>query len=98
MEPVFWRLRCSTSARRTGSRGSGFSIRMGSTWYNPRQLRHPVHMGLRIPIAMLIFCGLPIAAQTETRRATMRDSRGDRGKCTIDIVVDNAAEVEIRGD
>jgi hypothetical protein len=32
------------------------------------------------------------------RRATLTGSRGDNGKCTIEVRVDVAAEVEIRGD
>ena len=40
-----------------------------------------------------------VEAQTYSRRATaMRGSGGDRGKCTIEVVVDGAAEVEVRGD
>jgi hypothetical protein len=39
------------------------------------------------------------SAQTYQRRATFRSSdRPDRGKCTIEVVVDGAAEVEVRGD
>jgi hypothetical protein len=40
-----------------------------------------------------------MAAQTYSRRATLRGG-GDpgRGKCTIEVVVDGAAEVEVRGD
>ena len=42
---------------------------------------------------------MPLAAQTEERRATMRGGGGaDYGKCTIEVRVDGAAEVEIRGD
>jgi Protein of unknown function (DUF3011) len=32
------------------------------------------------------------------RRAQLRGGNGDQGKCTIEVVVDGAAEVEIRGD
>jgi hypothetical protein len=32
------------------------------------------------------------------RRATLRGGGGDRGKCTIEVVIDGSAEVEIRGD
>jgi hypothetical protein len=34
----------------------------------------------------------------QVRRATITGSRGDYGKCTIEVRVDVAAEVEIRGD
>jgi hypothetical protein len=42
---------------------------------------------------------LPLYAQSSSqRRATMNGRGGDRGKCTIEVVVDGVAEVEIRGD
>jgi hypothetical protein len=38
-------------------------------------------------------------AQNDVRRAVLRGSgRSDRGKCTIEVVVDRAADVEVRGD
>jgi hypothetical protein len=41
----------------------------------------------------------PVFAQNLQRRATMVGGGSpDRGKCTIEVVVDGAAEVEIRGD
>jgi hypothetical protein len=43
--------------------------------------------------------GIPLLAQDMPRRATFRGGAGpDSGKCTIEVVVDGAAEVEIRGD
>jgi hypothetical protein len=40
-----------------------------------------------------------LAAQTEQRRATITSTgTTDRGKCTIEVTVDGAAEVEIRGE
>jgi hypothetical protein len=40
-----------------------------------------------------------VSASAQTRRATMNGGGApDRGKCTIEVVVDGAAEVEIRGD
>jgi hypothetical protein len=39
-----------------------------------------------------------LSAQALERRATIRGGGGDRGKCTIEVVVDQSAEVEIRGD
>jgi hypothetical protein len=52
---------------------------------------------------LLIFLGAAAVAgslsgQAFERRATMRGGGGDRGKCTIEVVVDVTAEVEIRGD
>ncbi len=37
-------------------------------------------------------------AQTIERRANFTGGGGPEGKCTIEVVVDGAAEVEIRGD
>ncbi len=39
-----------------------------------------------------------LSAQTIPRRADMKGGGGNRGKCTIEVVVDGVAEVEIRGD
>ncbi len=39
-----------------------------------------------------------LMAQSEIRRATIKGQSGDRGKCTIEVVVDVAAEVTIYGD
>ena len=41
---------------------------------------------------------LPTLAVSDTRRAHITGSRGDGGKCTIEVVVDEAAEVEVFGD
>jgi hypothetical protein len=42
----------------------------------------------------------PAYARTfvESRRASIRRGGGDGGKCTIEVVVDDAAEVEVSGD
>lgn len=51
--------------------------------------------------AALAFAATVVVAngQTEQRRADMTLGRdGDRGKCTIEVVVDGAAEIEVRGD
>ena len=41
----------------------------------------------------------PVSAQTIPRRADIRvGGNPDRGKCTIEVVVDGVAEVEVRGD
>jgi hypothetical protein len=52
---------------------------------------------------LLTFLGAATLAgslngQGMERRATLRGSGGDRGKCTIEVVIDGSAEVEIRGD
>lgn len=38
------------------------------------------------------------SAQSNSFRATVRGGGGSEGKCTIEVVVDGAAEVEVRGD
>src|SRR6185436_3218376 len=53
---------------------------------------------LRAVVAVTAI-GAPLYAQpSDQRRATMRGGGGDRGKCTLEVVVDGVAEVEIRGD
>lgn len=56
-------------------------------------------MNLRFLLAVtaLTVISGPLSAQ-EQRRAVMRGGGGNQGKCTIEVVVDGAAEVEIRGD
>lgn len=49
-------------------------------------------------LATVFVVSAPAGAQQYQRRATMVGGGGDRGKCTIEVVVDGAAEVEIRGD
>lgn len=50
-------------------------------------------------LVALAAIALPLSAQTVERRATMVGGGSpDRGKCTVEVVVDDAAEVEIRGD
>jgi len=46
--------------------------------------------------AALAIVTSPLGAQA--RRASLRSGGGDEGKCTIEVVVDGAAEVEVRGD
>ena len=49
--------------------------------------------------AAAFVVAFPAGAQQYQRRATMVGGGGpDRGKCTIEVVVDGSAEVEIRGD
>lgn len=40
----------------------------------------------------------PAFAQVQTRRATITGNGGDQGKCTIEVRVDIAADVEVSGD
>jgi hypothetical protein len=40
----------------------------------------------------------PVWAQSAERRANLTGGGNDSGKCTIEVVVDGAADVEIRGD
>src|SRR5258708_15562892 len=56
-------------------------------------------MTRRLAFCMAI-CTPLLAWETQplSRRATMTGSRGDRGKCTIEVVVDDVAEIEIQGD
>jgi len=52
-----------------------------------------------VAIATLAATAGSLAAQSYPRRASIRGGeRSDRGKCTIEVVVDGAAEVEVRGD
>ena len=49
--------------------------------------------------AAVFVVAWPAGAQQFERRANMvGNGGGDRGKCTIEVVVDGIAEVEIRGD
>ena len=48
--------------------------------------------------AAVAVVAAPAGAQQFQRRATMVGGGGDSGKCTIEVVVDGIAEVEIRGD
>ena len=49
-------------------------------------------------LTVTTLAGGLLSAQTFERRATMRGGSPDRGKCTIEVVVDGAADVEVRGD
>lgn len=58
-------------------------------------------MRARSLLTIAIFASISLSgnAQTWSRRATpMPGGSPDRGKCTIEVVVDGAAEVEVRGD
>lgn len=53
----------------------------------------------RIAAPLILFALVTAAhAQIETRRASIRGSSGDRGKCTIEVEVDGVAEVEVSVD
>jgi hypothetical protein len=47
---------------------------------------------------ILTFAVSSLFAQEQSRRATFRDVGGDWGKCTIEVEVDDLAEVAIAGD
>jgi hypothetical protein len=52
-----------------------------------------------IAFAALAVMGAPLSAQTYQRRAVLTGGGNTKqGKCTIEVVVDGAADVEIRGD
>jgi hypothetical protein len=53
---------------------------------------------LIVAIALTAIGASLYAQQSDQRRATIRGGGGDLGKCTIEVVVDGVAEVEIRGD
>ena len=47
---------------------------------------------------LTVAAAVAASAQTIPFRASVRGGGGSEGKCTIEIVVDGAAEVEVRGD
>jgi hypothetical protein len=53
---------------------------------------------LRVAVAVTAIGASLYAQQADQRRASIRGGGGDRGKCTIEVVVDGVAEVDIRGD
>jgi len=57
-------------------------------------------MYLRLYCATAVFglWGGGIHAQTMERRANFTGGGGPEGRCTVEVIVDGAAEVEIRGD
>src|SRR5437868_14617625 len=58
-----------------------------------------MYRSLMLIAALAALTGNAGAQQQSQRRATMMGGGApDRGKCTIEVVVDGAAEVEIRGD
>ena len=47
----------------------------------------------------ILAAAIPLGAQQTQRRASIVSGGGDdRGRCTVEVVVDGAADVEIRGD
>jgi len=44
------------------------------------------------------MAGLLPAQRVQTMRANIRGGGGDNGKCTVEVEVDGAADVEVRGD
>jgi Protein of unknown function (DUF3011) len=80
---------------------SGSPCQEGSTWgYDSRGIW--VDRGCRAEFEILGGGSgrvMPLNQQGEQRRAQITGSgNSDRGKCTIEVVVDGVAEVEIRGD
>jgi hypothetical protein len=56
-------------------------------------------MSLRSLVALGAFFAIAGSLSAQPRRASIRGGGGgDRGKCTIEVVVDQIAEVEVRGD
>jgi hypothetical protein len=51
-----------------------------------------------LTVTTLVTTSGIMSGQGFERRATMRGGSPDRGKCTIEVVVDGAADVEVRGD
>jgi hypothetical protein len=51
-----------------------------------------------LTVTTLVTTSGIMSGQGFERRATMRGGSQDRGKCTIEVVVDGAADVEVRGD
>jgi len=49
-------------------------------------------------LGLLLVTGAHAQGPEQVRRANITGSRGDGGKCTIEVRVDVAAEIEIRGD
>jgi hypothetical protein len=49
---------------------------------------------------LIVMAGLAASTfgQTQSRRATIRGTRGEHGKCTIEVNVDGVAEIEISED
>jgi hypothetical protein len=68
-----------------------------------QQLERRLHMkrylwkGLNL-VTITGLAAVSLCAQTYQRRADITGGDRSRGKCTIEVVVDGAAEVEIRGD
>ena len=56
-------------------------------------------MWIKLPVTLALAVALPLWAQQNQRRASLyADGNPNEGKCTIEVVVDGAADLEIRGD
>jgi hypothetical protein len=55
-------------------------------------------MCVRFFITVAAFAAVAGSLDAQTRRAALIDDGGNRGKCTVEVVVDGAVEVEVRGD
>ena len=50
-------------------------------------------------VAVLLLAAVDVRSQDQPRKMTLvRGGAPDRGKCTLEVIVDGAAEVEIHGD
>src|SRR5258706_9560792 len=57
-----------------------------------------MYMCSRIYIAAVAFAAFAATGNAQPRRAQITGGDSDRGKCTIEVGVDGAAEVEVRGE
>lgn len=48
--------------------------------------------------SIMLLCSSALFAQNAQRQATMVGGGGDRGKCTLEVIVDGVAQVEVRGN
>jgi len=55
-------------------------------------------MNRLVIVSAVLAAAIPMGAQTQRRASIVSGGGGDRGKCTAEVVVDGAADVEIRGD
>src|SRR3954453_19062021 len=58
-----------------------------------------VYMTQRIGTILCLFVAISSAQSVQrTMRASITGAGGDNGKCTIEVIVDGAADVEVSGD
>jgi len=61
-------------------------------------MKHSTHILITVLLALPLSAEWNDRASTSFRRAEYRDTARDHGKCTVEVEVDGAAEIEIRGD